>query len=224
MVHIPPNLPEALFFAGGVVHIVTVFINFNNHDVTSHIQEKVRPSPGAPIFYPLVALPGNIRKLFFKKSCNSVLLCLVVLCNRRIRKQIGKAIPTVPIIFGIFMGRTVWGFAQLSTITILAIPLFFHAYNNLHIPPHTQSLAGGQRRASSRHHWARRSCVAWRSLTTALLRGAVSSGPIAQSSAPRRCHRFATRSESGGNVSNGEPGASRIARRRSRGRARPSRR
>ncbi len=125
MENILPNLPQALFFTGGVVHIVTVFINFNNHDASSHIQEKVRPSPGEPIFYPLVTLPGDIGELFFKKSCNSVLLRPIIPCNRFIRKQIGKAIPTVSIIFRIFMGRIVWGFAQPTTITIPAILFLF---------------------------------------------------------------------------------------------------
>ncbi len=130
MVNVPPNLPPALFFAGGVVPIVIVFMNFNNHDVTSHIQEKVRPSLGSPFFYLLVTLPGDIGEFFFKKSYNSVLLRLVVPCNRLIRKQMDKAKQTVSIILSIFMGSAMWGLSQPTTATILTIAFLFAMLTN----------------------------------------------------------------------------------------------
>ncbi len=40
MIRIPPNLLQALLFADRVVPNVAVFIDFNNHDVIFHIQEK----------------------------------------------------------------------------------------------------------------------------------------------------------------------------------------
>ncbi len=112
-------------------------VNFNNHDVTAHIQEKIPSSLGASTFNPLILHPFHIGILFSQVRGYSGRLRLVISCCGLTRIQMDKAthaMSFVPWVSGCLIPRTL---AQFASITILTVRcLFFPCAQNA-LPPHS---------------------------------------------------------------------------------------
>ncbi len=72
-------------------HVMFVFVNLNNHDVISCIQEQVGPSSGASTFNLTVTCPDFMLELCYQEGCHSGLLRLVIADDGLILEQMDKA-------------------------------------------------------------------------------------------------------------------------------------